>query len=71
MKEIERIAIIGFGEVGGIFGGDFAQNGLKVAVTDILLRDGQLFGGHDAKRRGGREFPRTSSTKMRLPGRMW
>ena len=39
MKAIERIAIIGFGEVGGIFGGDFAQNGLKVAVTDILLRE--------------------------------
>ncbi len=39
MKAIERIAIIGFGEVGGIFGGDFAHNGLKVAVTDILLRE--------------------------------
>lgn len=37
MKEIKRIAIIGFGEVGGIFGADFAQAGLKVAVTDILL----------------------------------
>ncbi|HWF37984.1 MAG TPA: DUF1932 domain-containing protein [Candidatus Acidoferrales bacterium] len=39
MNRIERIAIIGFGEVGGIFSADFAQNGLKVAVTDILLRE--------------------------------
>ncbi len=36
---IERIAIIGFGEVGGIFGPDFSQKGLKVSVTDILLRE--------------------------------
>jgi 3-hydroxyisobutyrate dehydrogenase-like beta-hydroxyacid dehydrogenase len=36
---IQRIAIIGFGEVGGIFGRDFSQAGLNVAVTDILLRD--------------------------------
>jgi 3-hydroxyisobutyrate dehydrogenase-like beta-hydroxyacid dehydrogenase len=36
---IERIAIIGFGEAGGIFGLDFSKKGLKVAVTDILLRE--------------------------------
>jgi 3-hydroxyisobutyrate dehydrogenase-like beta-hydroxyacid dehydrogenase len=38
-NRIGRIAIIGFGEVGGIFGADFSQDGLKVAVTDILLRE--------------------------------
>ena len=34
---IERIAIIGFGEVGGIFGNDFARQGMAVSVFDILL----------------------------------
>lgn len=34
---IPRIAIIGFGEVGGIFGTDFAAQGIGVAVFDILL----------------------------------
>ena len=36
---IQRIAIIGFGEVGGIFGQDLSAQGLKVTVTDILLRE--------------------------------
>jgi len=35
--EINRIAIIGFGEVGGIFGRDFAEQGIKVSVFDILF----------------------------------
>jgi len=34
---IRRIAIIGFGEVGGIFGNDFAKQGLEVSIFDILL----------------------------------
>ena len=34
---ISRIAIIGFGEVGGIFGADFAKAGIAVSVFDILL----------------------------------
>jgi len=34
---IQRIAIIGFGEVGGIFGDDFSKQGIKVSVFDILL----------------------------------
>jgi len=34
---IQRIAIIGFGEVGGIFGNDFAQTGFAVSAFDILL----------------------------------
>jgi 3-hydroxyisobutyrate dehydrogenase-like beta-hydroxyacid dehydrogenase len=38
---IQRIAIIGFGEVGGIFGNDFAQQGIEVSVFDILLASGQ------------------------------
>jgi len=34
---IQQIAIIGFGEVGGIFGNDFAKLGIEVSVFDILL----------------------------------
>jgi 3-hydroxyisobutyrate dehydrogenase-like beta-hydroxyacid dehydrogenase len=34
---IQRIAIIGFGEAGGIFGCDFAQQGIAVSIFDILL----------------------------------
>ena len=36
-KAISRVAIIGFGEVGGIFGTDFAGQGIEVSVFDILL----------------------------------
>jgi 3-hydroxyisobutyrate dehydrogenase-like beta-hydroxyacid dehydrogenase len=36
-QPIQRIAIIGFGEVGGIFGSDFAKQGIQVSVFDILL----------------------------------
>jgi 3-hydroxyisobutyrate dehydrogenase-like beta-hydroxyacid dehydrogenase len=34
---IRQIALIGFGEVGGIFGHDFSIAGLNVSVYDILL----------------------------------
>jgi 3-hydroxyisobutyrate dehydrogenase-like beta-hydroxyacid dehydrogenase len=34
---IRRIALIGFGEVGGIFGRDFAASGFSVSTFDILL----------------------------------
>jgi 3-hydroxyisobutyrate dehydrogenase-like beta-hydroxyacid dehydrogenase len=34
---ISRIGIIGFGEVGGIFGADFAGKGIQVSVFDILF----------------------------------
>src|SRR5512135_1079694 len=34
---IRQIALIGFGEVGGIFGHDFAAAGLGVSTFDILL----------------------------------
>jgi 3-hydroxyisobutyrate dehydrogenase-like beta-hydroxyacid dehydrogenase len=34
---VRQIALIGFGEVGGIFGHDFAAAGLGVATFDILL----------------------------------
>ena len=36
-RDISRIAIIGFGEVGGIFGADFAGKGMEVSVFDILF----------------------------------
>lgn len=36
-QPIRRIAIIGFGEVGGIFGHDLARQGIEVSVFDILL----------------------------------
>jgi 3-hydroxyisobutyrate dehydrogenase-like beta-hydroxyacid dehydrogenase len=35
---IRTIALIGFGEVGGIFGADFVAAGLLVSTFDILLR---------------------------------
>lgn len=35
---IQRIALVGFGEVGGILGRDFAKQGIDVSVWDILLR---------------------------------
>jgi 3-hydroxyisobutyrate dehydrogenase-like beta-hydroxyacid dehydrogenase len=36
-QTISRIAIVGFGEVGGIFGTDLARQGIEVSVFDILL----------------------------------
>lgn len=36
-RTIQHIAIIGFGEVGGIFGSDFAKQGIQVSVFDILF----------------------------------
>ena len=36
-NRIRQIALIGFGEVGGIFGSDFAAAGLRVSIFDILL----------------------------------
>jgi 3-hydroxyisobutyrate dehydrogenase-like beta-hydroxyacid dehydrogenase len=36
-NDIRQIALIGFGEVGGIFGCDFANAGLSVSAYDILL----------------------------------
>jgi 3-hydroxyisobutyrate dehydrogenase-like beta-hydroxyacid dehydrogenase len=38
-KSVRRIALIGFGEVGGIFEYDFAAAGLDVGVFDIRLHD--------------------------------
>lgn len=37
-RSIHRIALIGFGEAGGILGEDFAAAGFEVRFTDILLR---------------------------------
>jgi 3-hydroxyisobutyrate dehydrogenase-like beta-hydroxyacid dehydrogenase len=37
-KPIERIAVIGFGEAGGILGADLAKSGVSVTMFDILLR---------------------------------
>lgn len=34
---IKQIALIGFGEVGGIFGHDFSIAGLKVSIYDVLV----------------------------------
>ena len=36
-RSIHRVAIIGFGEAGGIFAHDFARQGLDVSVFDILF----------------------------------
>jgi 3-hydroxyisobutyrate dehydrogenase-like beta-hydroxyacid dehydrogenase len=37
-KSIDRVAIIGFGEAGGIFAKDLATQGMSVSVFDILFR---------------------------------
>jgi 3-hydroxyisobutyrate dehydrogenase-like beta-hydroxyacid dehydrogenase len=37
-KPIERIALIGFGEAGGILGADLAKTGAQITMFDILLR---------------------------------
>jgi 3-hydroxyisobutyrate dehydrogenase-like beta-hydroxyacid dehydrogenase len=37
-EPFQRIAIVGFGEVGGIFGRDLADRGIDVSIYDILLR---------------------------------
>ena len=37
-KPIEGIALIGFGEAGGILGADLAKAGVSVNMFDILLR---------------------------------
>lgn len=37
VNPIRRVALIGFGEVGGIFGQDLAAAGVKVSVFDILF----------------------------------
>jgi 3-hydroxyisobutyrate dehydrogenase-like beta-hydroxyacid dehydrogenase len=37
LNPIRQIALIGFGEVGGIFGSDFAAAGLHISTFDILL----------------------------------
>jgi 3-hydroxyisobutyrate dehydrogenase-like beta-hydroxyacid dehydrogenase len=36
-RSIRQIAIVGFGEVGGIFGNDLAKQGIEVSVFDILF----------------------------------
>jgi len=40
-QTISRIAIIGFGEAGGIFGNDLARQGIEVSIFDILLASGK------------------------------
>ena len=39
VNPVRKISLIGFGEVGGIFGHDFAIAGLGVSVFDILLNE--------------------------------
>jgi len=36
-RPIHRVAIVGFGEAGGIFAHDFAKRGMDVSVFDILF----------------------------------
>jgi 3-hydroxyisobutyrate dehydrogenase-like beta-hydroxyacid dehydrogenase len=38
---VREVALIGFGEFGGIFGSDLAAAGIRVAVFDILFNSGQ------------------------------
>src|SRR5260370_18053884 len=38
---IQQVALIGFGEFGGIFATDLAASGIRVSVFDILFNSGQ------------------------------
>ncbi len=54
IEPIQRIAIVGFGEAGGIIGNDLAARGLDVSTFDILLhskgsREAMLAKARDAK----------------------
>ena len=53
-KSIRRIALIGFGEAGGILGEDFAAAGFEVRFTDILLRREPVAGAMLEKARKAR-----------------
>jgi 3-hydroxyisobutyrate dehydrogenase-like beta-hydroxyacid dehydrogenase len=53
-EPIRRIAVVGFGEAGGIMGNDLAAQGVEVAVFDILLhgkesRDAMLAKARESK----------------------
>lgn len=53
-KPIHRVALVGFGEVGGILGHDLAADGIDVSVYDVLLnssetRESMLAKARDAK----------------------
>jgi len=54
---IRRVALIGFGEVGGIFGYDFAAAGLDVCAFDILLNVESSRPAMLAKARGASALP--------------
>jgi len=54
---IRRVALIGFGEVGGIFGSDFAAAGLDVSAFDILLNVQSSRPAMLAKARGANARP--------------
>jgi 3-hydroxyisobutyrate dehydrogenase-like beta-hydroxyacid dehydrogenase len=54
LEPIRRIALVGFGEVGGIFGRDFAARDIEVSIYDILLhardaREAMLAKARDAR----------------------
>ena len=48
-NRIRQIALVGFGEVGGIFGQDFAAAGLNISLFDILLNNESSRSGMLAK----------------------
>ena len=53
-ESIQRIALVGFGEAGGILGSDLAAQGVEVSMYDILLdsresRDAMLAKARDAR----------------------
>ena len=58
---IERVALIGFGEAGGILGHDLAARGLEVSVYDILFdsrdaHDAMLAKARTSKVRAGKDL---------------
>jgi 3-hydroxyisobutyrate dehydrogenase-like beta-hydroxyacid dehydrogenase len=54
---IRQVALIGFGEVGGIFGPDLAASGISVAVFDILFNSAQTRASMFAKAKNANVAP--------------
>jgi 3-hydroxyisobutyrate dehydrogenase-like beta-hydroxyacid dehydrogenase len=62
LPSIQQIAIIGFGEAGGIFGHDFVKQGIHVSVFDILL---------DSKRHRRRMLSKASKCGVRAAANLY
>ncbi len=65
-----QVALIGFGEFGGIFGRDLAAAGISVSVFDILFNSGHRVLRCSPKQRT-RTFARVTAWMRRFGARTW